>query len=124
MDGPATWEEVDTSELKRIALQICSSSVPSTDHTEAASRLAMQAANLDADTLDPLALGRVDTRQLQLVSFLDLLARQLPEHEANTHLLLPCSSSRSLPSCWRMKQGSVGCQLWSTLQEDVLPTSH
>lgn len=67
MEGPTTWEEVDFEDLKRIALQICSSSVPSTDHAEAASRLAMQAANLDAETLDPLALGRIDTRQLQLV---------------------------------------------------------
>lgn len=51
-----------------MALHICSNCVPSTDHAEAASRLAMQAASLDTDTLDPLALGRVDTRQLQLVS--------------------------------------------------------
>lgn len=68
IDGPRTWEEVDTEEMARIALHICSNSVPSTDHAEAASRLAIQAANLDTDTLDPLALGRIDTRQLQLVS--------------------------------------------------------
>ena len=67
IDGPQSWEEVDTEELARIALHICSNSVPSTDHAEAASRLAMQAASMDTDTLDPLALGRVDTRQLQLV---------------------------------------------------------
>ena len=68
IDGPATWEEVDTEELARIALHICSNTVPSTDHAEAASRLAMQAASLDTDTLDLLALGRIDTRQLRLVS--------------------------------------------------------
>lgn len=68
IDGPSSWEEVDTEELARIALHICSNTVPSTDHAEAASRLAMQAASLDTDTLDLLALGRIDTRQLRLVS--------------------------------------------------------
>ena len=82
MDGPCAWEEVDTEELARIALHICSNSVPSTDHAEAASRLAMQAANLENDTLDPLALGRIDTRQLQLV--------KTTAHQDNTRQQVSC----------------------------------
>ena len=53
LDGPQSWEEVDAEELARIALHICTNSMPSTDHAEAASRLAMQAANMDTDALKP-----------------------------------------------------------------------
>ena len=42
--------------------------MPSTDHVEAASLLAMQDADANKMEADTLALGRVDTHQLQLVS--------------------------------------------------------
>ena len=42
MRGPRKWEDVDTEELTRLALGICSNAVPSVEHAEAASRLAMQ----------------------------------------------------------------------------------
>lgn len=68
-DGPAAWEEVDTEELERIAVNIMRSVVPSTENLEVGARLAMQAAAMEADNQDPLGLGRIDTRQLALVSF-------------------------------------------------------
>ena len=66
-DGPAKWEEVDGDDVQRIALNISRSAVPAAENSEVASRLAMQAAALEADNLDPLGLGRIDTRQLTLV---------------------------------------------------------
>ncbi len=66
-DGPAAWEEVDTEELERIAVNIMRSVVPSTENLEVGARLAMQAAAMEADNQDPLGLGRIDTRQLALV---------------------------------------------------------
>lgn len=65
--GPASWEEVDTEELERIAVNIMRSVVPSTENLEVGARLAMQAAAMEADNNDPLGLGRIDTRQLALV---------------------------------------------------------
>ena len=38
------------------------------DNSELANRLAMQAAALEADNLDPLGLGRIDGQALSLVS--------------------------------------------------------
>lgn len=66
-DGPVSWEEVDTEELERIAVNIMRSVVPSTENLEVGARLAMQAAAMEADNMDPLGLGRIDTRQLALV---------------------------------------------------------
>ncbi|CAL8463713.1 g3247 [Coccomyxa elongata] len=66
-DGPAAWEEVDTEELERIAVNIMRSVVPSTENLEVGARLAMQAAAMEADNQDPLGLGRIDTRQLALI---------------------------------------------------------
>ncbi len=134
LDGPASWDEVDTEELERIAVNILRSVVPSTENLEVGARLAMQvgpaklvhpmrtrskficggkrpaslylrqsnhmrhgqfhlpmphakwpiccsehhdrscvflllqAAAMGAENLDPLGLGRIDTRQLALVS--------------------------------------------------------
>ena len=42
MDGPASWDEVDTEELERIAVNILRSVVPSTENLEVGARLAMQ----------------------------------------------------------------------------------
>ena len=50
-----------------MAVHIMRSVVPSTENLEVASRLAMQAAIMEADNLDPLGLGRLDARQLALV---------------------------------------------------------
>lgn len=66
-DGPAKWDEVDGDDVQRIALNISRSAVPAAENSEVASRLAMQAAALEADNLDPLGLGRIDNRQLTLV---------------------------------------------------------
>ena len=66
-DGPGKWEEVDMDDVQRIALNISRSAVPAAENAEVASRLAMQAAALEADNLDPLGLGRIDSRQLTLV---------------------------------------------------------
>ena len=44
----------------------------SSDNSELANRLAMQAAALEADNMDPLGLGRIDTQVLGLVSRLAL----------------------------------------------------
>ncbi|CAL5224212.1 g6858 [Coccomyxa viridis] len=67
LDGPASWDEVDTEELERIAVNILRSVVPSTENLEVGARLAMQAAAMGAENLDPLGLGRIDTRQLALI---------------------------------------------------------
>lgn len=66
-DGPAAWDEVDTEELERIAVNIMRSVVPSNENLEVGARLAMQAAAMEADNLDPLGLGRIDTRHFDLV---------------------------------------------------------
>ena len=66
-DGPQSWEEVDVEELERIAVNIARSAVPSTESLEVGARLAMQAAAMEAESADPLGLGRVDTRALALV---------------------------------------------------------
>ena len=42
LDGPASWDEVDTEELERIAVNILRSVVPSTENLEVGARLAMQ----------------------------------------------------------------------------------
>ena len=41
-DGPSSWDEVDTEELERIAVNILRSVVPSTENLEVGARLAMQ----------------------------------------------------------------------------------
>ncbi|KAK9836321.1 hypothetical protein WJX81_005210 [Elliptochloris bilobata] len=66
-DGPQTWEEVDVEELQRIAVNIARAAVPSAESLEVGARLAMQAAAMEAESADPLGLGRVDTRGLALV---------------------------------------------------------
>ena len=66
-DGPQAWEEVDAEELERIAVNIARAAVPSTESLEVGARLAMQAAAMEAESADPLGLGRVDTRGLALV---------------------------------------------------------
>lgn len=67
-DGPSTWEEVDTMDLERVMVRVTSAAMPSTDNKEMASRLAMQAAAHQAENSDPLGLGQIDHRQIQLVS--------------------------------------------------------
>ena len=42
LDGPSSWDEVDTEELERIAVNILRSVVPSTENLEVGARLAMQ----------------------------------------------------------------------------------
>ena len=49
-------------------LRVTSAAMPSSDNKEVGTRLAMQAAALEADNSDPLGLGRIDPRQLTLVS--------------------------------------------------------
>ena len=66
-DGPQAWEEVDAEELERVAVNIARAAVPSTESLEVGARLAMQAAAMEAESADPLGLGRVDTRGLALV---------------------------------------------------------
>ncbi|KAK9814628.1 hypothetical protein WJX72_008970 [[Myrmecia] bisecta] len=66
-EGPAVWEDVDPEELERIAVTVSRNAIPSSENAEVASRLAMQAAALEADNQDPLGLGRIDTRNLLLV---------------------------------------------------------
>lgn len=67
-EGPATWDEVDLKDLERVMLSVTSKAMPSTDNKEIASRLAMQAAALEAENSDPLGLGQIDSRQINLVS--------------------------------------------------------
>ena len=55
-------------ELDRVMLRVTSAAMPSSDNKEVGTRLAMQAAALEADNSDPLGLGRIDPRQLTLVS--------------------------------------------------------
>ena len=66
--GPVVWDNVDSQELQRVALNVCTHAVPSNDAGETASRLAMQAAALESDNQDPLGQGRIDTTVLGLVS--------------------------------------------------------
>ena len=50
-------------------MAVSRSAMPSNaDNSELANRLAMQAAALEADNLDPLGLGRIDGQALCLVS--------------------------------------------------------
>jgi hypothetical protein len=58
---------VDVEELERIAVNIARAAVPSTESLEVGARLAMQAAAMEAESADPLGLGRVDPRGLALV---------------------------------------------------------
>jgi len=56
-------------QLERVAVNVSRSAMPSSsDNSELANRLAMQAAALEADNMDPLGLGRIDTQVLGLVS--------------------------------------------------------
>ena len=66
-EGPATWEEVDMQDLDRVMVRVTSAAMPSTDNKELASRLAMQAAAHEAENSDPLGLGQIDSRQINLV---------------------------------------------------------
>ena len=60
-----TW----AAQLERVAVNVSRSAMPSSsDNSELANRLAMQAAALEADNMDPLGLGRIDTQVLGLVS--------------------------------------------------------
>lgn len=57
------------SQLERVAVNVSRNAMPSNaDNSELANRLAMQAAALEADNLDPLGLGRIDGHALSLVS--------------------------------------------------------
>ena len=57
------------AQLERVAVNVSRSAMPSSsDNSELANRLAMQAAALEADNMDPLGLGRIDTQVLGLVS--------------------------------------------------------
>ena len=47
LDGPSSWDEVDTEELERIAVNILRSVVPSTENLEVGARLAMQVGPAD-----------------------------------------------------------------------------
>ena len=67
-EGPRTWEEVEENESQRVSLNISTHAVPSNDSGEAAARLAWQAAALEADSQDPLGMGRIDAHGLRLVS--------------------------------------------------------
>ena len=64
------------AQLERIAVNVSRSAMPSSsDNSELANRLAMQAAALEADNMDPLGLGRIDTQVLGLVSVCALEVR-------------------------------------------------
>eukprot|EP00891_Asterochloris_glomerata_P008851 jgi/Astpho2/8851/fgenesh1_pg.00129_%23_37_t len=67
--GPVVWDNVDSQELQRVALNVCTHAVPSNDAGETASRLAMQAAALESDNQDPLGQGRIDTTVLGLARY-------------------------------------------------------
>lgn len=73
-----TWRKVMPSaeaerggravQLERIAVNVSRNAMPSnSDNSELANRLAMQAAALEADNLDPLGLGRIDSQGMSLV---------------------------------------------------------
>lgn len=66
-EGPATWDEVDMQDLDKVMLRVTSAAMPSTDNKELASRLAMQSAAHEAENSDPLGLGQIDSRQINLV---------------------------------------------------------
>lgn len=66
-EGPRAWEEVEENESQRVSLNISTHAVPSNDSGEAAARLAWQAAALEADSQDPLGMGRIDAHGLRLV---------------------------------------------------------
>ena len=51
LDGPSSWDEVDTEELERIAVNILRSVVPSTENLEVGARLAMQVGLLSCSAL-------------------------------------------------------------------------
>ena len=51
LDGPSSWDEVDTEELERIAVNILRSVVPSTENLEVGARLAMQVGMLCCSAL-------------------------------------------------------------------------
>lgn len=56
------------AQLEGIAVAVSRNAMPSnSDNSELANRLAMQAAALEADNMDPLGLGRIDTQGLSLV---------------------------------------------------------
>lgn len=84
---------MDVAELERIAVNIACAAVPSTESLEVGARLAMQAAAMEAESADPLGLGRVDPRGLALVSRTLLNPSQTmcakPEHAEG----VSCSSS-------------------------------
>ena len=95
-DGPAKWDEVDGDDVQRIALNISRSAVPAAENSEVASRLAMQAAALEADNLDPLGLGRIDNRQLTLVRHATACVNDYWQVVINL-TLNGCTHSRHIP---------------------------
>ena len=62
--GPA---QVDTGELKRVAITIARNAVPPSENAEAAARINIAAEAVQSDNADPLGLGHIDTRTLTLV---------------------------------------------------------
>lgn len=60
--------QVDTDELERVAVNIAQNAVVQADNAEAVTRLNATANAIEADNMDPLGFGRIDTRVLALVS--------------------------------------------------------
>ena len=74
-EGPDTWDKVDMQDLDRVMVRVTTAAMPSTDNKELASRLAMQAAAHEAENSDPLGLGQIDSRQINLVRMLLMNAK-------------------------------------------------
>ena len=66
-EGPTTWEEVDMQDLEKVMVKVTTAAMPSTDNKELARTLAMHAAAQEAENSDPLGLGQIDSRQINLV---------------------------------------------------------
>lgn len=78
-EGPNTWDAVDMQDLERVVASVTTAAMPSTDNKELASRLAMQAAAIEAENSDPLGRGQIDPRQIHLAS---LSTSQLTSHNS------------------------------------------
>lgn len=66
--GPRRWDEVDLEDIERTAKAIAQNAAPSSSqNAELASRMAAEAAALEADQQDVLGLGRINTQNCTLV---------------------------------------------------------
>lgn len=66
--GPRRWDEVDLEDIERTATAIARNAAPSnSENADLASRMAAQAAALEADQQDVLGLGRINTQNCSLV---------------------------------------------------------